>query len=197
VPGSAGFRVAFEFREEVIRDIFAAFLAALPASDEPPPQPSQQFEGVAWRLLETRPAHLVNPAYGDWDEQLAAALARVAERAGSRPGTYVWGERNRAGIRHPLSFALPVLAPLLDMPDEPLSGAVHMPRVMVTGFGPSERFAVSPGREEDGYFHMPGGQSGHPLSPWYRAGHHAWVEGTPTPFLPGPAGHRLELSPGS
>jgi penicillin amidase len=121
----------------------------------------------------------------------------VAERAGPRPETYVWGDRNRAGIRHPLSFALPVLAPLLDMPDEPLSGAVHMPRVMVTGFGPSERFAVSPGREEDGYFHMPGGQSGHPLSPWYRAGHSAWVEGTPTPFLPGPAEHRLELAPGS
>ncbi len=196
VPSSAAFRIAFEFREEVVRDMFAAFLAALPASEGPDPRPSQQFEGVAWRLIEARPPHLVNPAYADWDEQLAAALVRVAERAGGRPEAYVWGQRNRAGIRHPLSFAVPILSPLLDMPDEPLAGAVHVPRVMVTGFGPSERFAVSPGREEEGYFHMPGGQSGHPLSEWYRAGHAAWVEGAPTPFLPGPAEHRLSLVPG-
>ncbi len=38
----------------------------------------------------------------------------------------------------------------------------------------------------EGYFHMPGGQSGHPLSPFYRAGFAAWAEGRPTPFLPGP-----------
>jgi penicillin amidase len=43
---------------------------------------------------------------------------------------------------------------------------------------------VSPGREAAGYLHMPGGQSGHPLSPFYRAGHDAWVRGEPTPFLP-------------
>ena len=42
---------------------------------------------------------------------------------------------------------------------------------------------------------MPGGQSGHPLSPYYRAGHEAWVAGEPTPFLPGPAVHRLRLEP--
>ena len=27
---------------------------------------------------------------------------------------------------------------------------------------------------------MPGGQSGHPWSPFYRAGHEAWVRGEPT-----------------
>jgi penicillin amidase len=43
---------------------------------------------------------------------------------------------------------------------------------------------------------MPGGQSGHPLSPYYGAGHADWVKGTPTPFLPGPAQHVLMLQPG-
>jgi penicillin amidase len=81
------------------------------------------------------------------------------------------------------------------MPAEPLDGAVHMPRVQQASFGASERFAVSPGREDEGYFHMPAGQSGHPLSPFYRAGHEAWVEGAPTPFLPGPERHRLTLAP--
>jgi penicillin amidase len=55
--------------------------------------------------------------------------------------------------------------------------------------------AVSPGREEQGYFHMPGGQSGHPLSPHYRDGHGAWVHGEATALLPGPAVHTLRLVP--
>jgi penicillin amidase len=62
-------------------------------------------------------------------------------------------------------------------------------------FGASERFVVSPGLEREGYLHMPGGQSGHPLSPFYRAGHEAWVRGEPTPFLPGPARYTLKLIP--
>jgi penicillin amidase len=40
---------------------------------------------------------------------------------------------------------------------------------------------------------MPAGQSGHPLSFYYRAGHDDWVEGRPTPLLPGPAQHRQRL----
>ena len=54
---------------------------------------------------------------------------------------------------------------------------------------------VSPGHEAEAFFHMPGGQSGHPMSPFYRAGHAAWVNGEPTPLLPGPAQHTLILQP--
>jgi penicillin amidase len=54
---------------------------------------------------------------------------------------------------------------------------------------------VSPGREEHGLFHMPGGQSGHFLTPHYRAGHDAWVTGDATPLLPGETAHRLTLRP--
>jgi len=42
--------------------------------------------------------------------------------------------------------------------------------------------------------HMPGGQSGHPLSPFYRAGHEAWARGEASPFLPGPAVHTLTFA---
>jgi penicillin amidase len=70
-----------------------------------------------------------------------------------------------------------------------------MPRVQGPSFGASERMVVAPGHESEGFAHMPGGQSGHPLSPYYRAGHAAWVRGEPTPFLPGPAQHTLVLQP--
>jgi len=56
---------------------------------------------------------------------------------------------------------------------------------------------VSPGHEEAGIFEMPVGESGHPLSPHYRDGQAAWQEGSPTPFLPGPAVDVLKLVPKS
>ena len=81
------------------------------------------------------------------------------------------------------------------MPADPLPGDIDMPRVQTPTFGASMRLVVSPGHEAEGLLHMPGGQSGHPLSPFYRAGHEAWVKGEPTPLLPGPAEHTLTLTP--
>jgi penicillin amidase len=100
-------------------------------------------------------------------------------------------------VRHPLSRALslPLVPRLLDMPTQELAGDHHMPRVQDGAFGASERFAVSPGREDQGYLELPGGPSGHPLSPFYRSGFTDWARGQPTPFLPGPAAHKLTLSP--
>ena len=70
-----------------------------------------------------------------------------------------------------------------------------MPRVQAPAYGASERLAVSPGHEAEGLFHMPGGQSGHPLSPHYGDGEAAWEEGRPTPFLPGEPVSELRLVP--
>jgi penicillin amidase len=83
----------------------------------------------------------------------------------------------------------------LDLPADRLPGDSNMPRFQSPGAGASERMVVSPGREAEGLFEMPGGQSGHPLSPHYGDGHAAWVKGEPTPFLPGPAVHVLTLTP--
>ena len=107
-----------------------------------------------------------------------------------------WGEHNTASIRHPLSRLLPgFIASWLDMPADPLPGDANMPRIQSPNFGASQRSAVSPGNEEDGYFDMPGGQSGHPLSPYYGSGHTHWVNEVATPFLPGPVEHVFQLLP--
>jgi penicillin amidase len=110
-----------------------------------------------------------------------------------------WGERNRAMIEHPFARIVPSWLPWfsdwLSAPHDPLPGDFNMPRVQAPAFGASERMVVSPGREQDGIFEMPGGQSGHPLSPYFLAGHGAWVRGEATPFLPGATVHRLELVP--
>ncbi|SEL80950.1 penicillin amidase [Pseudoxanthomonas sp. GM95] len=170
-----------------------------------------QFEGVMWALLQQRPANLLprqdacptpatstcNDAQG-WDRLLEAAAAQVRDELSEDAplDSRTWGEHNTAKICHPLSAVLPWRAKrLLCMPADPLPGAGDMPRVQAPSFGASERMVVSPGHEADGIIHMPGGQSGHPLSPYWGAGHQDWVHGRPTPFLPGQAQHTLTLQP--
>jgi penicillin amidase len=158
-----------------------------------------QWEGPLWKLITEQPLHLLDPQYESWNEALLSVVDEVIEELDRDDETDLedrtWGEYNTTRIQHPLSRALPVLSDWLDMPRQPLPGDSNMPRVQHPSSGASERLAVSPGREEEAYFHMPCGQSGHPLSPYYRAGHDAWAEGRPTPFLPGPTKWKLTLVP--
>lgn len=157
-----------------------------------------QLEGVAWPLVKQRPMHLLSRRSASWDalfEDAAAEVKRGLEARGPL-SERTWGERNTAHICHPLAAAIPLLGKrLLCMPPDPLAGDSDMPRVAAPGFGASERMVVAPGHEADGFLHMPGGQSGHPLSPFWGAGHDAWVHGRPTPFLPGRTAHTLRLMP--
>ncbi len=197
---SVGYRIVRAWRAEVMASVLDGFAAAVRAKHADFELPRlNQAEHAVWMLLERKPPHLLPPGPRDWDALLVASLDRVGERLLAQAGgieARTWGERNTARIRHPLSRALPAfLARHLDMPPDPLAGDVNMPRVQGPAFGASERFAVSPGDEEHGYFQMPGGQSGHPMSPFHGAGHADWVDGKPTPFLPGPAQYRLVFRP--
>ncbi len=70
-----------------------------------------------------------------------------------------------------------------------------MPRVQSPSGGASQRMVVAPGDEEQGIYHQPGGQSGHPYSPYYRSGFEDWASGKASALLPGPAEHTLTLVP--
>jgi len=155
-----------------------------------------QLEGVAWELVMQRPQNLLSRKYDSWN----ALLIDAAHAADSKLEKYgplaqrQWGERNTAAICHPLAGALPsFLKGFLCMPADGLPGDSNMPRVAAPDFGASERMVVSPGHEADGIIEMPAGQSGNPLSPFWGAGHAAWVHGEATPFLPGPTTHTLRL----
>jgi len=198
-PASVGYRLARTFRSEVTDTILDGFAAAVRAKFADFKMPHlAQAEVLVDTLLLQRPAHLLPPGYANWDDLLQKCAGRVAKKLGDMPGgiaARTWGESNTAKIRHPLSGALPGLDRLLDMPADLLAGDNNMPRVAASGFGASERFAVEPGHEEYGYFHMPAGQSDNPLSPFYGAGHADWVKGRATPFLPGEAKYTLTLKP--
>ena len=199
---SAGFRMVRAFRIYAMRAVAAPF-ERLVGADASYGWITNQEEAPSWTLLTEQPPHLLDPAYDDWQSLLRGAVDEIVRNvllddAGQprQDAAVTWGALNRSRIEHPLSGALPSWLPIdLDMPSQPLPGASHMPRVQSAGFGASERFAISPGREEQSYLHLPGGPSGHFASPYFRAGHEAWATGEPTPLLAGPAQHRLEARP--
>lgn len=202
---SVGYRIVRNFRGRVARDALLPLVTACEKADarfdylgRRPSQGVRLFEGPLWALVSERPLHLLDPAFASWDELLLRALdATLAALVddGTPLSERTWGQANATLIQHPMSRAVPQIAALLDMPREELPGDSHMPRVQHPTNGASERLAVSPGREELGYFHMPAGQSGHFLSPHYGDSHAAWAKGEPTPFLPGPAVNVLTLVP--
>jgi len=195
---SVGYRLVRAYHDRTQQAVWDMLLEALQIPGNESNWPPDQFEGPLWQLITTQPLHLLANTYTGWPQFLRAQIdATIAELDTScrELSRCTWGARNVVRIRHPLSRALPWLARFLDMRTEQLPGDHDMPRVQDGAFGASVRFAVSPGHEDQGYLLIPGGPSGHPLSPYYRAGFHEWALGAPLPFLPGPTEHTLTLTP--
>ncbi|MBY0587862.1 penicillin acylase family protein [bacterium] len=163
-------------------------------------------EASIWTMVTTKPMHLLDPAYPSWDDFVLTCLDTVLNEAtndGQPISEFTWGKYNTLAIEHPLSKPLESLlgrdssaVQAINMPRVAVSGGPkHMPKIVRPRSGASERMVVSPGKEEQGIFHMPTGQSGHPLSPFYSAGHEDWVEGRPSSFLPGKTRYTLILEP--
>jgi penicillin amidase len=197
IPEAVGYRLVRTFRSNTLDAMWHSLTSGL-LGEKPKVRRPGQFEAAGWRLVSKRPTAVPPPGGGEWRgfllKRLDATIAELLKDCASL-GSCEFGLSDPVEVRHPLSGALPLLPRLLDMPTRALAGDHHMPRVQDGSFGASERFAVSPGREADGYLELPGGPSGHPLSPFYRSGFEDWAAGRSTPFLPGPSVHRLVLQP--
>jgi penicillin amidase len=196
---AVSYPIVKEFRRAVYERVFTPIFASCTEANPEFDASLLHLEPALWAILREKPAHLLDPKFKSWDELLVAAaddtIAFLDRQAITLPEAN-WGRRNTAQIRHPFSYSFPDwMVRWMNMPEEPLAGDADMPRVQSPSNGASERLVVSPGREAEGIIHMPGGQSGHPLSPYFRAGHEAWVRGEPTPLLPGKTEHTLTLRP--
>ncbi|REL25968.1 penicillin acylase family protein [Thalassotalea euphylliae] len=195
---SVGYRIVKTFKTAVKTRVFSTLIDHLSKQD---PNFSAKtirnsLEEPLWQLVTKQPAGFLAPNIS-WQalfkESLNQTLAEMTQEQALADAT--WGQLNAAEIKHPLASAIPVFGKMLNMPAEPLAGDGFMPRVDGGSFGASERMIVSPGHEENGIFHMPTSQAGHPWSPYFGKGHSDWVEGRPSPFLPGQSQYQLSLVP--
>jgi penicillin amidase len=202
-----GHRIARAVRQRIEEQLWQSWLRAADTgnkANEPPERRyadlpmDARFEYAAWQALSAKPMHLLPQPFKTWDEFIAAQIGNVHDELVQQHGSLAaatWGKRNVARIKHPFARAMPFLSAFLDMPPDAMPGDNNMPRVAAPAFGASQRLVVSPGREEQAIMTMAGGQSGHPLSPFYGAGHRDWLEGKPTPLLAGEAKYILRLNP--
>lgn len=78
------------------------------------------WEGPLWKLVTERPGHLLDASHSSWVEALFSVVDSTIEyfenELGGNLEDQIWGARNTAAIRHPLSSAVQALARWLDMP---------------------------------------------------------------------------------
>jgi penicillin amidase len=201
---SLGFALLVEFRRQLAESVFTPFLAASRQADKSFSYSWTYIDTPLQALLNEKPMQLLpdTAKYRSWDDFILGQLKLSVQRLNARhPDVELmalnWGMHNKVRQSHPFSNALPLLGNLLDMPDEPLPGCAFCIRAAGPSFGASERLVVAPNHFEDAILHMPGGQSGHPLSPYYRDQQDYWLKGLPMALTAAKAEHTLLLQPHS
>ncbi|NGZ59093.1 MAG: penicillin acylase family protein [Nitrospira sp. LK265] len=200
---SRGFPLVVRFHDVLSRLVFTPYLSSCRERD-----PQFTYDGdldTPLRHLLTVQIPELNPDpehFASWSDFMLNAVRQSVQELESEHRSIplkdlTWGHVNRVRMLHPLAEALPLLGNSLNMPDEPASGCGQCVRVMEDGLGATQRLVVAPGHQGEGILHMPGGQSGHPLSPHYRDQHQYWSEGLPLPLLAGTPVHTLTLVPHS
>lgn len=199
---SLGFALLLEFRKKLIESVFSPFLLASRQADKNFNYAWTYIDTPLQTILNEKPANLLPDAthYHNWNDFILGQLKRsIQQLQDQHPGIALmelnWGKQNKLKHSHPFSRALPVLADLLDMSVEPLPGCANCVRAAGPDFGASERMVVAPAHLDDAILHTPGGQSGHPLSSYYRDQQNYWLKGLSIPFLAGKSEHTLLLQP--
>ena len=200
--GSLGFALLVEFRKQLVESVFTPFLSASRQADKNFSYAWTYIDTPLQALLNEKPLAILPDAahYRNWDDFILGQLKHSIQQVQARhPGVALmelnWGRQNKVKQSHPFSKALPILSDLLDMPGEALPGCAFCVRAAGPGFGASERLVVAPDHFEDAILHMPGGQSGQPLSPYYRDQQNYWLKGLPMALTAGKSEHMLLLQP--
>jgi penicillin amidase len=155
-------------------------------------------EGALRRFVIEQPRNLVPRPFATWEQALDSEVDRAIEVKLMDDFDHLttpWGQQNMATFEHPIAQMMPFGADALRLPETPQSGHSWAVRVAHPQFGASARLVVSPGHEDEGILHLPGGQSGHPMSPHFTDGHDDWLHGRPSPLLPGDEVARVQLVP--
>lgn len=196
---SIGYTLVRRYRDEVINSVFSAMQATLHTHDGSLKYVKRDLEPAIWLLIEQQPSSWLNPQFSDWDAQLSDSFNQVVSKLtaefGSNLHAWQWGKVNELVIEHPFAKQIPQLSKFLNMPIAAGFGDSYMPAVQGRSFGASQRFIAQPGHLENAIMAIPGGQSGHPLSPFYRAGFDDYIAAKPTPLLPQILTHEIIITP--
>jgi penicillin amidase len=201
-PDSMGIGLLVRWRQELVKALFSPWVSRCVSADPTFMYSWREQETPLRSLLRARlPETLPQSRFTDWSQFLLETLRSSVETLKNQYGVQriqdlAWGRVNSVQVSHPFGQSFSLASRFLDMPMEG-GGACNSfcLKVLHDNHGASERLVVSPNHFEDGILHMPGGQSGNPLSPHYRDQQEAWAKNQALPFWSAEVRHRLRFKP--
>lgn len=202
-PDSVGYSLVRKFRTEVINQLLAPLENHLQTEGLTLRPVLRHVEPAINAVLQQQPQLWLPEGYPNYQQFLVnmyrQSRARLLEQYVGGDLTRLdelnWGLVNELLVQHPFSRVMPFLSGFLDMPSVPGFGDSYLPAVQNGTHGASQRLTVQPGLEQNAILTVPGGQSGHPLSQFYRLGFDDYTQGENTPLLPGEITHSITFSP--
>lgn len=204
---SVGYSLVRKFRSQIFNQLLAPLENHLQSEGLSMRTVIRHAEPAIAEILKQQPLEWLPEGYDNWDqflqqsyrdtrtEMLTKFVAEDAEVNLENLQRLRWGNVNALKVQHPFSMVMPWLSGLLDMPTTDGFGDSFMPAVQSGSHGASQRLVIQPGYEKSAILTIPGGQSGHPLSPFYRLGFDQYINNTPTPLLPGDVEHTIHIHP--
>jgi penicillin amidase len=159
------------------------------------------------QILMHNPPRWLPPAYADWNDLLAGAVVEAlkAAKAPADLKTWLYGGHHTVDIEHPIFDQSEALTKLIGVStgtgSQPQSGDHTTVKQVDRTFGPSERFTADLAHLDHSTLNLVVGQSGNPMSPWFRDQFDAWYRGTTfelafsDPAVKAAATHTLTLTP--
>tara|TARA_Y100001954_G_scaffold94295_1_gene103180 strand:+ start:6871 stop:9243 length:2373 start_codon:yes stop_codon:yes gene_type:complete len=198
---SVGYTLVKHFRRQVINTTFAPLSEALKPKHLSLRYVSSNLEPAIWQLIRSENSQWLPEGQNNWQSYMLSQYEQARQQLLDKHGaskdlsTLAWGKVNKQAITHPFAGQIPVFGKALNMPEIPGYGDTFMPAVQARSFGASQRLFVRPGQLDKAVLTIPGGQSGHPLSAFYKAGFDDYAKHRMTPLLPGKPLHTLTFMP--
>ena len=157
---------------------------------------------VEEQFVTSTPAAWLPKKYKSWSDLLAAAVTRGLDNAHAPLSLKNWryGDEHTIALSHPLYGMIPFFG-WTGIPPQPQSGDTTTVKQVGRAFGPSQRFTMDWSDVDASTENIVMGQSGDPVSPYYRNQWPAWYGATTfaLPFTPAAVDaatqHTLRLTP--
>jgi penicillin amidase len=141
--------------------------------------------------------------YKNWDALLTAAVRKALTdgHASSNLAGWTYGSWHKIDIEHPLARYLPFIGSKAGTGPQPIGGDGDTVKQIGTNVAPSQRFTMDWSNIDGSTENIVLGESGNPLSPYFRDQWADWYNGTTfaLPFTSGAvavqATHKLRLEP--
>ncbi len=153
-------------------------------------------------VMHAKPAWLPK-GYASWDAFLTAAVRKgmIAGKAPADVSSWTYGSWHVVDIEHPLAALLPLISRVAGTGPQPQSGDGTTVKQVGLTLGPSQRFTMDWSNIDGSTENIVLGESGNPLSPYFRDQWNDWYNGTTfaLPFTPAAVAsqtrHTLRLLP--